>query len=139
GFKLPDTVFTSAREGGDEEELRRLFYVALTRARSDLHFSYHRYDATGKGLEHAMLLAEIMAGTGLEPVHEEIPESELLPFFALNFSEEDKPSLGLIDRDLVDSVLQNYALSVTHLSNYLDCPLRFYFQNLLQIPRGKSE
>src|SRR3546814_3594699 len=36
-------------------------------------------------------------------------------------------------------MLQNYALSVTHLSNYLECPLRFYFQNLLQIPRGKSE
>lgn len=139
GYKLPDTVFTSARESGDEEELRRLFYVAVTRARAHLHLSYCRYDTAGRELEHTLFLAEIMAGTGLQPVQEKIPEEELLPFFALNFSEEEKPSLGLIDKDLADSVLQNYALSVTHLSNYLDCPLRFYFQNLLRIPRGKTE
>ncbi|QEC52019.1 DNA helicase-2/ATP-dependent DNA helicase PcrA [Anseongella ginsenosidimutans] len=139
GYKLPDTVFSSARDAGNEEELRRLFYVAITRARSHLHLSYCRYDAAGKELEHSVFLAEIMAGTGLQPLHREVPEEELLPFFALNFSEEEKPAIGLIDKNLVDSVLQNYALSVTHLSNYLECPLRFYFQNLLQIPRGKTE
>ncbi|HYH57143.1 MAG TPA: PD-(D/E)XK nuclease family protein, partial [Anseongella sp.] len=139
GYKLPDTVFSSARDSGGEEELRRLFYVAITRAKNHLQLSYSRYDPKGKELEHTLFIAEIMAGTGLQPEHGEVPESELIPFFALNFSAEEKPAVGLIDRNLVDSVLQNYALSVTHLSNYLDCPLRFYFQNLLRIPRGKTE
>ncbi len=139
GYKLPDTVFTVAKDAGTEEELRRLFYVAITRARTHLYLSYSKYDTTGKDLEHTLFIAEIMAGTGLKPIPREIPEDELLPFFALNFSEEERPSLGLIDKNLVDSVLQNYALSVTHLSNYLECPLRFYFQNLLRIPRGKTE
>ncbi len=32
GYKLPDTMFSSQPISSDEEELRRLFYVALTRA-----------------------------------------------------------------------------------------------------------
>lgn len=139
GYKLPDTVFSAAKDAGTEEELRRLFYVGITRARTHLYLSYSRYDTTGKDQEHTLFLAELMAGTGLQPQHMEIPEEELLPFFALNFSEQERPAIGLIDKDLVDNLLQNYALSVTHLNSYLECPLRFYFQNLLRIPRGKTE
>ncbi len=30
-------------------------------------------------------------------------------------------------------------MNVTALSNYLKCPLQFYFQNLVRVPQGKSE
>jgi DNA helicase-2/ATP-dependent DNA helicase PcrA len=46
GYKLPDTIFTSqpaTAEKNDEEELRRLFYVALTRAEQHLQISYSRF------------------------------------------------------------------------------------------------
>ena len=35
-------------------------------------------------------------------------------------------------------LLKNYSLSVTHLNNYLDCPLKFYYQNLLRVPSAKN-
>ena len=39
GYKLPDTIFSSAPASSEEEELRRLFYVALTRAEQHLNIS----------------------------------------------------------------------------------------------------
>src|SRR6266540_6150562 len=52
GYKLPDTMFNASlplsvgnKKGGgsDEEELRRLFYVALTRAEQYLYISYSKF------------------------------------------------------------------------------------------------
>jgi DNA helicase-2/ATP-dependent DNA helicase PcrA len=36
GYKLPDTLFSSLPAANKNEELRRLFYVALTRAEKEL-------------------------------------------------------------------------------------------------------
>ena len=44
----------------------------------------------------------------------------------------------MLDKNYINQLLQNYTLSVTHLNNYLDCPLRFYFQCLIRVPSGKS-
>jgi superfamily I DNA/RNA helicase len=50
GYKLPDTMFSTAASGGEEEELRRLFYVALTRAEKFLTVSYPQFKNDGKEL-----------------------------------------------------------------------------------------
>jgi DNA helicase-2/ATP-dependent DNA helicase PcrA len=43
GYTLPDTVLSSLEHADDKEELRRLFYVAITRAKQYLHISYSQY------------------------------------------------------------------------------------------------
>ena len=48
GYKLPDTMFSSQPANTDEEEFRRLFYVALTRAEQHLSISYCRFKNDGK-------------------------------------------------------------------------------------------
>ncbi|MBS1653268.1 MAG: ATP-dependent helicase, partial [Bacteroidetes bacterium] len=47
GYSLPDTMFSSQPQHKDEEELRRLFYVALTRAEQQLQISYSRFKNDG--------------------------------------------------------------------------------------------
>jgi DNA helicase-2/ATP-dependent DNA helicase PcrA len=61
GYSFPDTMFSSQPKQRDEEELRRLFYVALTRAKQHLHISYSRFKNDGKELEPSMFIAEIQA------------------------------------------------------------------------------
>ena len=139
GYKMPDTVFSSTSSSSDEEELRRLFYVALTRAKNHLYISFSEQDNKGKDLESTVFIGEILSKTDLEINRIMVPEDVLTDFFVLQFTEEDKPQLGLIDEDYVSKLLQTYTLSVTHLNNYLDCPLKFYFQNLIQVPCGKNE
>ncbi|MXV49902.1 UvrD-helicase domain-containing protein [Pedobacter sp. HMF7647] len=139
GYKFPDTIFSSLPNSSDEEELRRLFYVAITRAKKHLYISYPEYDNKGKDLEPTVFIGEILSKTDLTVQRQEVSDDVLTDFFILQFTEQDKPDLGLIDKDYVDQLLEKYVLSVTHLNNYLDCPLKFYFQNLIQVPCGKNE
>jgi DNA helicase-2/ATP-dependent DNA helicase PcrA len=138
-FKLPDTVFSTLSASTDEEELRRLFYVALTRAKKHLRISFPEADTKGKLLEPTLFIGEILSATDLNISKPEISAEILTDFFILQFTDDEKPSLGLIDHEYVKHLLESYSLSVTHLNNYLDCPLKFYFQNLIQVPSGKSD
>ncbi|MFX6182901.1 3'-5' exonuclease, partial [Acinetobacter baumannii] len=60
GYSFPDTMFVSQPKQKDEEELRRLFYVAITRAETDLAISYCRFKDDGKELEPSMFIAELI-------------------------------------------------------------------------------
>lgn len=138
-YKLPDNVFSNAAAASDEEELRRLFYVALTRAKKHLRISFPEADTKGKLLEPTLFIGEILAATALNIQRKTVADEQLTDFFILQFTEEEKVSIGLIDEEYIKHLLESYALSVTHLNNYLDCPLKFYFQNLIQVPSGKSD
>jgi len=139
GFSYPDTL-TQAKDDeiAQKEESRRLFYVALTRAKQFLHISYAAQDKNGKEQEASQFVSEIIAGTYLQVQHPKVSEALMLDFLASQFLETLQPKVELLDKNYIDLLLQNYTLSVTHLSNYLDCPLRFYFQCLIRVPSGKS-
>lgn len=139
GFSFPDTL----TQGGDDdiaqkEESRRLFYVALTRAKQHLVISYASKDKGGKDQEASQFVGEILANTHLKAEYPRLEEESMFDFYATQFNVDDKPKIELIDTDYINLLLQNYTLSVTHLSNYLDCPLKFYFQCLIRVPSGKS-
>ena len=53
-------MFSSQPVSGDEEELRRLVYVALTRAEKHLYISYAKFKNDGKEMEPSMFIAEIL-------------------------------------------------------------------------------
>ncbi len=139
GFSYPDTLTQS---GDDDialkEESRRLFYVAITRAKQCLSISYAAKDKNQKDLEASQFVSEILASTHLEVQHPKVNPDDMIEFSAMQFTETEKPKVELLDKNYIDQLLQNYTLSVTHLSNYLDCPLRFYFQCLIRVPSGKS-
>ena len=139
GFSYPDTLTqASADDIAQKEESRRLFYVALTRAKQCLMVSYSNKDKKGKDQEASQFIGEILADTDMAITHPRVSEADMLEFYATQFNEDDKPRVELLDHNFIDKLLQNYTLSVTHLSNYLDCPLRFYFQCLIRVPSGKS-
>ncbi|MGF7082433.1 ATP-dependent DNA helicase [Mucilaginibacter sp. UYCu711] len=139
GFSYPDTLTQASNDDiAQKEESRRLFYVALTRAKQCLMISYANKDKKGKDQESSQFIGEILAETDMVVEHPKVAESAMLDFYTTQFSEADKPKVELIDHGYINQLLQNYTLSVTHLSNYLDCPLRFYFQCLIRVPSGKS-
>ncbi|MDB5153715.1 MAG: ATP-dependent helicase [Mucilaginibacter sp.] len=139
GFSYPDTLTqASADDIAQMEESRRLFYVALTRAKQCLAISYANKDKNGKDQEPSQFVGEILASTHLQVEYPKVSIDAMTDFYLTQLSEEDKPKVELIDSNFINQLLQNYTLSVTHLSNYLDCPLRFYFQCLIRVPSGKS-
>jgi len=139
GFSYPDTLTQSSDdEIAQKEEARRLFYVAITRAKQCLSISYANKDKNGKEQEASQFVGEILADTHLQLQHSKVSEEAMMEFLAIQFSETIQPKVELLDKNYIDQLLQNYTLSVTHLSNFLDCPLRFYFQCLIRVPSGKS-
>jgi DNA helicase II / ATP-dependent DNA helicase PcrA len=138
GYSMPDTMFSSAPKQKDDEELRRLFYVALTRAEQHLTLSYCCYKNNGKELEPSMFIAEILDKQDIPVEKVFIDESVIAEFSALQFN-ESAPEIQEIEKEFVDRLLDKFVMNVTALNNYLKCPLEFYFKNLIRIPSPKNE
>ncbi|HVX51872.1 MAG TPA: ATP-dependent DNA helicase [Chitinophagaceae bacterium] len=141
GYKFPDTIFstTAGDDSNAYEELRRLFYVALTRAEQRLEISYSRYRNDAKELEPSLFIAEIQEEHKL-PVEKIVLDAEVLAQFQLlQLQEVISPEIEKIEKDLVDRLLEKFVMNVTALNNYLKCPLEFYFKNLVRIPSPKNE
>ena len=156
GYKYPDNMFgggeaaDSAVPGGSdarpgatdtsaEEELRRLFYVALTRVEQHLFLSYSRFRDDGKELEPSVFIAEILQDHQLPFQKVTIPAEEQAAFDALPFADAIAPEIAADEKEFIDRMLDKFVMNVTALNNYLKCPLEFYYRNLLRIPSPKNE
>lgn len=139
GYKMPDTMFASQPHASEDEELRRLFYVALTRAEQHLFISYSKYKNDGKELEPSMFIAEIQDKQEL-PTEKIILDKDVVDSFSsLHFDTLLKPEIEKIEEEFISRLLEKFVMNVTALNNYLKCPLEFYFKNLVRIPSPKNE
>jgi DNA helicase-2/ATP-dependent DNA helicase PcrA len=138
GYSFPDTVVAQTIGAADEEELRRLFYVAITRAERHLFMSYALFRNDGREMEPSRFLEEIMEKQDLKVEKIALGNEALMEFEALQFRNL-KPEIGRAEEDLISRILDKFVLSVTALNNYLNCPLEFYFRNLIRIPSPKNE
>lgn len=142
GYKLPDTIFSSSplpSAGSDDEELRRLFYVALTRAEQHLFISYSRFKNDGKEIEPSMFIAEIQEQHELPVEKVFIDANTLADFQLLQLTNTMAPEIEKIEEEFISRLLDKFVMNVTALNNYLKCPLEFYFKNLIRIPSPKNE
>ncbi|MEO6327425.1 MAG: ATP-dependent DNA helicase [Ginsengibacter sp.] len=146
GYKFPDNIFnlTPALSkvegaGSEDEELRRLFYVALTRAEQNLFISYCCFKNDGKELEPSMFIAEILDNHELQTEKIFIDPVVQAEFQVLQLENDVKPEIEKIEMEYINSLLERFVMNVTALNNYLKCPLEFYFKNLIRIPSPKNE
>lgn len=138
GYKYPDTLFSSLPSADANEELRRLLYVALTRAEKHLQLSFVKLKPDNKEAEASMFIAEIIEATGLPVRHIELSQEELMEYEVLRYSPA-APEIEKTEREFIKPLVDRFVMNVTSLNNYLDCPLSFYYKNLIRIPTGKSE
>jgi len=127
-FHLPGIQFETSIE--DE---RRLFYVALTRARIAVYLSFSKEGDNKKPRLPAQFVSEIdekflfKADTLAfeKKFSKKTTYTKKLP--AERKLKEEKTYL----RDL----FFDRGFSVTALNNYLECPWKYFFENLLRLPR----
>lgn len=139
GIALPeglvkyDFVFNNDRN----EDERRLFYVALTRAMLTSTLTRASASSTGKETVPSLFLSEIPTQLKLEQTYAETPEMQeqrlLQTMVAVTTSTVSEDAKAYIA-----SGLTTYVMSVTHLNNYIECPRKFYWRNILQIPSMKT-
>jgi DNA helicase-2/ATP-dependent DNA helicase PcrA len=135
-FFLPETLTLS--QSGEEDVLearRRLFYVAMTRAKTGLYMSVGRSDDAGKALTQSQFLAE----TGITPTETSLPEETLQNALNMLLLETPPPVAELAEKELLDAALADFNLSITALNRFLRCPLAFYYEDVLKVPAAQSE
>lgn len=137
-FKYPENIVRKLKNGNASEEERRLFYVAMTRAKNELIITYSQAKENGKLKEKAQYVSELEQTILVNIIHQKMNEEELAHFMEASMTHTIKETTHIIDKELASKALEKYELSVTNLNNYLKCPLGFYFNNVLKIPSAKN-
>lgn len=134
-YSFPDTL-NGDTETNDEDE-RRLFYVAITRAEKELFITYSDKNETDKDLSVSKFVTEIRQDD--EDVKDSVAvEEDTIAQFYYQLLHRKQQKLPLIDKDLIDAWMKGYKLSVTHLNKYLRCPITFYFEAILRVPGARN-
>ncbi len=133
---LINTGPTSQLRGVTSEEIndeRRLFYVALTRAKKNIFITYHESDESGKEILPSVFLSE------LKPeIVEKVDTTEFNQKIEKNkdllYGAGDLPAVRQVDKEFISELFYKEQFSVTALNNYLECPWKYFYRNLLRIP-----
>lgn len=139
GFHLPDTLLRS-NIGDEEEESRRLFYVALTRARKSLQVHYGESDNTGKEKFRSLFVSELLE-SGSATLHEAALEGDdFAQYWSAFVNPPPVPAMhrSAEEETAMRKALESFELSLTTLNRYLRCPRAFYYEVVLRIPTAKS-
>lgn len=127
--------FVLANENNEDE--RRLFYVAVTRAMRSVLFTRATHSSTGKDTVPSLFLSEVPKNLLQEVPSNETSQEQEERLERLLLS-PIPPKTNADGEAYVRSLLKNYVMSVTHLNNYLDCPRKFYIRNIVRIPAVKN-
>ena len=126
---LPANLAHIRHAGATEDERLRLFFVALTRAKSGLHLSSYAADFSGKTTERLKYLdeveedGELAARTlpeGYQKVTYETLEAPSLDALSLDWTSRHLTYQDAPLRQLLSERLQRYQLSPTHLTHFID-------------------
>lgn len=135
---LLDAVYTVSDTEDDEETLntedeRRLFYVALTRAKRSVCITHAAVDATGRDLLPSPFILELrqdrVTTLDVRSFEEKVKNDP-----GNRYREVQKNTATALDADFVKELFYAHPLSVTALNNYLSCPWKYFYRNLLRIP-----
>ena len=137
GYTFPDTV-TKSNSGDSIEDERRVFFVAMTRARKELIISHATADQEGKGLEKSQFLVELEESNDAQSELQVLEEKLLMDSGFKLLMEVNLPKVELLDKHLIERSVKNLKMSVTALNKYLECPLSFYFENIVRVPAARN-
>lgn len=128
-FLLPE-----GRDEGDEiKDARRLFYVALTRARQQATVIVSLADSLNRPLTALRFIDELdqqyVARTSLPRA-----TTSLIGQKMIKFAEKDKKE----NWEYTKQILLDRGLSVTALNHFIRCPNEFFYKSILRLPEPPS-
>ncbi len=138
-IKLPDTIIESKTDQSDRDaDERRLFYVALTRAKKELHLlGATTYTSSTRMTFPALFLSELPI-EHLDEIDVKQDESKISVLLSETLSPPVLPTVVAGEEDYLRPLIADFKLSPTALNNYLECHYKFKLDNLYRIPKAKT-
>jgi len=133
---LPPEIFKAKERAAEKRLLKelslydetRLFYVASTRAKSNLIYTV----SPTENAIRSSYLADI--GLGAAETGERVKEETVL-VDALKKSGQSDPFIGT--KNILKDMATDLSLSPTSLNNYIQCKRKFFYNNVLMLPSEK--
>jgi DNA helicase-2/ATP-dependent DNA helicase PcrA len=122
------------------KDIRRLFYVALTRAKKHAVILSALEESDGKALTPLRFIAELnkdsVKNVELRGQHPEIFDSGVRESEISSGNVENEYTTKMIS--LAKEVMLDTGLSVTALNHFLQCPNKFLYLSILKLPQAPS-
>jgi len=130
-------TYRGQEEGNSIDDERRLFYVAVTRAREHIYISYAKEGKDGK---------QLLPSQFIEEIDKKLKQEEDINNFEKKLSIKDelllkKPTqskIPITNKEYLNALFLEQGLSVTALNNYISCPWKYFYVNLLRIPHVET-
>ncbi len=122
------------------EERRRLFYVAMTRAKKTLTISLSKTKIKAKPEE--ILPSKFVLEVNDEKIESESKEinPEVLLWAQKKYLERvNKPILEVDKLDWLKSKIENLTFSPTSVEQIMTCGIQFYFNRVLRVPTAPNQ
>ncbi len=131
-FVLPKKRTTES----EVKDVRRLFYVALTRARKHVVIMTSLEEADGKGVTPLRFIGELHKDHVRAAVLPRVGAEKLYESDTDGVDRDESINNKLLD--IMKQVLTNKGLSVTALNHFIKCPNQFIYQSILKMPQAPS-
>jgi DNA helicase-2/ATP-dependent DNA helicase PcrA len=128
--------------GDSEDDWLRLFFVTLTRAKDHIYITNHRADDKGKGTDRLRFLGMMNSVEVEEGTVDHINSTDILESSVLLANQNIRTDFLDSEKALLDSILENLVLPITHVNNFLNIPkggpMYFLENNVLRFPQAKT-
>ncbi len=131
-FTLPSNL-EKVIDAEDEMVKKRELYVAITRAKRFCTISYSRRGYTGGDQQLAQIIAALPENIFERETISQTEATILNADQKLFVAAEQIPVVYDV-RELVKDNYKDHNVSVTLLNNFFECPWKWYFRNILQLP-----
>lgn len=140
---LPDEIIrhTNISEKEKNEDERRVFYVALTRARKSICISYAKTSSStskSKDTFPSMFIEEIPKEQKIYLDTKKF-ESEIQKHIKTILSVPTQPDFSKEEQVFLSKLVDSLVLTPTALNTYIDCGYKFKLNTLIKVPRAKAD
>ncbi len=142
-IRLPKAVYRTLVEmdeklDDNDSDERNLFYVALTRARKEVFITQSARDREGRELVPTQFTQELQENL-LAPLDVTKYETEFATHRDIEFAPAPERTPDIEDKTFLRTLFDEQGLSVTALDNYLECPWRYFYVNLIRVPEAPNK
>lgn len=138
-IKLPPKIYSLFKKDKDykleEDEELNIFYVALTRAKKEVFITYSKTDENGNIKQPSKFILNIKPEL-TKKINTQEEEKKIDSLFHLFFEKQAKKFPSLEEKEYLNKIFEEQGLSVTALNNFLECPWKYFYRNLLRIPEA---
>ncbi len=128
--------FVLPREKDDKDEerdARRLFYVALTRAKKHATIITDLEDGTQKSFSPLRFIAELDKKSVKETTLPAVFENSVAKM-GRDVNTKERTEI----MDYAKNILTEKGLSVTALNHFMECPSKFFYKSILKLPEAPN-